>query len=117
MNLKQCGLLLIGALTLGTTAGTTSANAKSLPRPESRYWVNYHKAYVKKNVTAYHIHLVYPEYKSHSIGHRMIKKGTKIYTRYNGFSWAWIVKGHGMKNTARYFWTVDKGTSHWIYQK
>lgn len=117
MNLKQCGLVLIGALAIGTAAGSTNASAKRLPKPDSRYWVNYHKAYVKKNVTAYHIHLVYPEYKSRSIGHRTIKKGTKIYTHYNGLSWAWIVKGHGMKNTSRYFWTVDKATTNWIYQK
>lgn len=96
---------------------SVNSSAKSVPGPYSRYWISYHRVYVKKGVTAEHIHLIYPEYKSYSIGSRNLVKGTKLYVRYNGFSWAWIVKGHGMKNTARYFWTVDKASSSWLYQK
>lgn len=119
MKLKNC--LMIGATVLsmgvGISTGASTANANSLPKPDSRYWINYHKVYVKKSVKAYHIHLVFPEYKSKAIGSRTLKRGTKIYTRYNGLSWAWIVKGNGMKNTSRYFWTVDRVSTSWIYQK
>lgn len=118
MKVSKCLLSGIIALSMGIvlTINPTLASAQSLPKPDSRYWINYHPVRVRKNTKAYHIHLVFPEYKSNAIGSRTLHRGTKIYARYNGLSWAWIVKGHGMKNTARYFWTVDKATSSWLYR-
>lgn len=73
------------------------------------------KVRVTKDHRIYEIQAVFPRYKSREINSRILKKGSIVKINH-GWSYLWIVSGHGLENNYSKkngrFW-VTKGMKGW----
>lgn len=90
-----------------------SANAKP-KNMYSSYYNHYHTVKLTKRVGFSKIKVVYPMYKSQRVAVKWLNKGTKVKVRNGGASWQWFAKGHGMKNTSKYFWEIGIPNTNWF---
>ncbi|WEV51869.1 hypothetical protein OZX69_03990 [Lactobacillus sp. ESL0731] len=99
------------AILLGTVNNSSITSAHSFA-----WWCKPREVKVVKSVRINKIKKEVPLYKSHCVGHKILKKGTRLKIQHVA-SYTWIVQKKGLANgyfnSSNYFWETGNFPKHW----